>query len=118
VKSAQAPKDDELEIMLLPALPRNIIRTRDCPHHESEIIVQPDLSLSPDSQNTFLHTFQVPFSGRQGLRRVFSNPNCATAFDTEGSEPYGLLRLLKRKGYLTPFLPPLTPFLPPMKLVP
>ena len=36
---------------------------------------------------------QVPFSGRQGLRRVFSNPNCATAFDTQGSEPYGLLRL-------------------------
>jgi hypothetical protein len=36
---------------------------------------------------------------------VFSNPNCATAFDTEGSEPYGLLRLLKRKGYLTPFPP-------------
>ena len=34
---------------------------------------------------------------------VFSNPNCATAFDTQGSEPYGLLRLLKRKGYLTPF---------------
>ncbi len=44
---------------------------------------------------------QVLFSGRQGLRMVFFNPNCATAFDTEGSEPYGLLRLLKRKGYLT-----------------
>jgi len=25
--------------------------------------------------------------GRQGLWMVFSNPNCATAFDTEGSEP-------------------------------
>jgi hypothetical protein len=45
--------------------------------------------------------FQVPFSGGQGLRMVFSHPNCATAFDTQGSEPYGLLRLLKRKGYLT-----------------
>jgi hypothetical protein len=32
-----------------------------------------------------------PFRG-QGLRMVFSNPNFATAFDTEGSEPYGLLR--------------------------
>ena len=37
---------------------------------------------------------QVPFSGRQGLRMVFSIPNCATAFDTQGSEPYGLLRLM------------------------
>ena len=37
------------------------------------------------------------------MRRVFPNPNCATAFDTEGSEPYGLLRLLNRQGYLTPF---------------
>jgi len=35
---------------------------------------------------------QVPFSGCQGLRRVFSNPNRATAFDTHASEPYGLLR--------------------------
>jgi hypothetical protein len=34
---------------------------------------------------------------------VFSNPNCATAFDTQGSEPPGRLRLLKKKGYLTPF---------------
>ena len=25
---------------------------------------------------------------------VFSNSNCATAFDTHGSEPYGLLRLM------------------------
>jgi len=41
--------------------------------------------------------------GRQGLRMVVSNPNRATAFDTQGSEPYGLLRLLNRKGYLTPF---------------
>ena len=38
---------------------------------------------------------RYPFRG-QGLRMVFSNPNFATAFDTEGSEPYGLLRLLKR----------------------
>ena len=37
---------------------------------------------------------QAPFSGRQGLRMVLSNPNCATAFDTQGSEPYGLLRLM------------------------
>jgi hypothetical protein len=44
---------------------------------------------------------QVLFSGRQGLRMVFFNPNCAKAFDTEGSEPYALLRLLRRKGYLT-----------------
>jgi len=35
----------------------------------------------------------VPFSGCQGLRRVFSNPNRATAFDTQGSQPYGLLHL-------------------------
>ena len=27
----------------------------------SEIIVHPDLSLPRNSQNTFLHTFQVPF---------------------------------------------------------
>ena len=31
-------------------------------------------------------------TARQGLRRVFSNPNCPTDFDTQGSEPYGLLR--------------------------
>ena len=37
---------------------------------------------------------QVPFWGRQGLRMVFGNPNCATAFFTHGSEPYGLLRLM------------------------
>jgi len=30
----------------------------------------------------------------QGLRMVFSNLNCATAFATQGSEPYGLLRLM------------------------
>jgi len=30
----------------------------------------------------FFRTFQVPFSGRQGLRTVFSNPNCATASPT------------------------------------
>ena len=29
----------------------------------SEIILHPDLSLPRDSQNTFLHTFQVPFLG-------------------------------------------------------
>ncbi len=29
----------------------------------SEIIVQPNLTLSRDSQNTFLHTFQTPFPG-------------------------------------------------------
>jgi hypothetical protein len=34
---------------------------------------------------------------------VFSNPNFATAVAAEGFEPYGLLRLLERKGYLTPF---------------
>jgi hypothetical protein len=47
------------------------------------------------------------FSGRQGLRMVFSHPNCATAFATQGSEPYGLLRLLdlKDKG-LTAFPTP------------
>ena len=28
---------------------------------------------------------------------VFSNPNCATAFDTEGSEPYGPLIEKKRR---------------------
>jgi hypothetical protein len=66
VQSAPAPNDDALEIMLLPAPPGNIIRTRHCPHHESEIIMQPDLSLSPNSQNTFLHTFLTPFSS-QGI---------------------------------------------------
>lgn len=40
-----------------------------------------------------LRTGQVPFSGRQGLRRVFSNPHRATAFLTQGSEPYGRLGL-------------------------
>src|ERR1035437_5084244 len=39
---------------------------------------------------------RYPFRG-QGLRMVFSNPNFATAFDTEGSEPYGLLRSEERR---------------------
>ncbi len=36
---------------------------------------------------------RYPFRGYE-LRRVFFNPNSATAFDTQGSEPYGLLRLM------------------------
>jgi hypothetical protein len=44
-------------------------------------------------------------SGRMVSGTLFGapDPNCATAFDTEGTEPYGPLRLLKGKGYLTPF---------------
>src|SRR5208337_4018689 len=34
---------------------------------------------------------QEPFLGRPLLRRVFSNPHCATAFRSHGSEPYGRL---------------------------
>ena len=49
--------------MLPPALTGTFIRRQGCPHHESEIIAQPDLSLPHSSQNTsqnaFLHTFQT-----------------------------------------------------------
>jgi hypothetical protein len=48
--------------MLPLALLGNIIRTRDCPHHESEIIAHLELSLPRDSQNTFLHSFQTTFT--------------------------------------------------------
>jgi len=34
---------------------------------------------------------QEPFLGRPLLRMVFSNPNCATAFLSHFSEPYGRL---------------------------
>src|SRR5271157_2071756 len=34
---------------------------------------------------------QEPFLGRPLLRMVFSNPHCATAFLSHGSEPYGRL---------------------------
>jgi hypothetical protein len=40
---------------------------------------------------------QVPFPGRPRLRRVFSNPNCATAPDTDSFEPHGQLRLCEEK---------------------
>ncbi len=43
-------------------------------------------------QVPFLLGVRYPFGG-QGLRMVFSNPNCATAFDTEGSEPCPWTRL-------------------------
>ena len=62
----------------------------------------------------------VPLSGRQALRMVFSNRNSA-AFDTQGPEPCGILRLLrtkrpvKRKGFPTPFSPPPDTF-PPQQL--
>ncbi len=51
--------------MLPPALTGTFIRRQGCPHHESEIIAQPDLSLPHSSQNTsqnaFLHTFQARY---------------------------------------------------------
>jgi len=33
-----------------------------------------------------------------GVADGIFNPNCATAFDTQGSEPYGLLRLMAYGG--------------------
>ena len=40
---------------------------------------------------------QVLFPGRPRLRKVFSNPNCATAFDTHSFEPYGRLRWMAQR---------------------
>ena len=67
-------------------------------------LVEESLNSVPMGENGVRYLFRENgqvFSGRQGLlRMVFFHPNCATAFGTQGSEPYGLLRLLKSKGYL------------------
>jgi hypothetical protein len=57
-------------------------------------------SISTHPENGVRRTVQVPFSGRQGPRMVFSIQTARPRSPPQGSEPYGLLRLLKRKGYL------------------
>ena len=67
--------------MLPPALTGTFIRRQGCPHDESEIIAQPDLSLPHSSQNTsqnaFLHTFQAPYFlfSKENERLIFPRLN-------------------------------------------
>ena len=48
---------------------------------------------------------QEPFFGRPRFCIVFSRPNCATAFDTHFSEPYGRLFFIAYRRFSISSLP-------------